>query len=507
MKYLKKTDDYESLGQISNDCVVWETASDKVYIIRNLLTTEKLCQLGYGVETDYGYNLKGNFVEEGVPIPVDLKERVAGDDGKQLKVAGLLADDAFWEEYRNVLKNTVINSDNLVQYFNGSNLGGEVETTFKGGEYMTMSYFGNQTMTKLTLHLEEGFISVCNNAFTWHNNLKEFITDAAYGTNDLTAMFDHCTALVNFTPPTQGWNHGGLDNRYDQLISQANSTFQNCTSIKTIPQYGDVREADVNTFTPATAQNFMYNTYVTTLGPVIDMRYIDPANKSQCNYIFWDSLVDARIKNLNHGDWYFNWGTSDTGVIHGSFTNFNQESIEYLINNLWDLTTEHIGYNVMSYATSFKLWHVDSPAKVDDNNEGVVIIPTRSKSGAQVAYVWASTSLTDWKIKVSGLQNGDKLEIGNVGTVPSDKAITEDGEYTVSWSGNGYIVNFNDEEVQPTGDVKIEILENVYHPQNHLVSNATLHVTESWRSKLTSDLILAAKNKGWSIQIGDEILS
>lgn len=215
-------------------------------------------------------------------------------------------------------------------------------------------------------------------------------------------------------------------------------------------------------------------------------------------------MVDARIKGLNHGDWYLDGATNDNSITHGSLGSLNSESIVYLINNLVDLTNSYTGTNWRTTTNSFRLWTVDSPASIE--GEGAVLLPVRCKSGAQVAHIWTSSGATNWKIRVTGLQTGDKLDIGNVGSTPSENAITEDGEYTLSWSGAGYIVNFNDEEVQPTGDVKIEIIEGVYNINNHLVNSANLHIPESWRTLITSELLATANQKGWQLMIDTEVL-
>lgn len=65
--------------------------------IMKAYTVAELCAMGYGVETSYGYNMKGDFAEAGVPVPSDLAARLAGEDGKLLKVTNLKADAAFWE--------------------------------------------------------------------------------------------------------------------------------------------------------------------------------------------------------------------------------------------------------------------------------------------------------------------------------------------------------------------------------------------------------------------------
>ena len=209
------------------------------------------------------------------------------------------------------------------------------------------------------------------------------------------------------------------------------------------------------------------------------------------------------MQNLNHGDWWLD-GTTGDHVTHGNLAGIDAASVEYLMANLWDLTTDKVGMNWKTVDNSFSRWTVDSPAARDGAT--AVTIPGRSRSGAQKAYVWTGTAVQDFKVRVTGLQPGDKLCIGAVGSTPGDDAITEDGVYTRSWSGAGYVVNFNDEETQPTGAVRLEIVEQPYDPGNHMVSSAKLHVPETWRGKLTDAMLNAAAAKGWSVWIGDEEL-
>lgn len=458
--------------------------------------------MGYGVATDYGYNLTGNFAEAGVPIPTDLAARLAGEDGALLKVTGLRADEAFWEAVRQALADVTVNwSDPLRNYFEGTNIGGDVEMTVTGGEYQTATNLGGQGLRKLTLNLPSGFVSVMSNAFVWAVSLEEFVVNGTVKVNDWTGAFDHCTALTSFTAPQ--WNDNASLNAYSYGVSYMNSAFQNCTALTAVPQYGAEREAEANTLRPVAMQNMLNASGVTMLGPVIDMRYIDPAG-TQAAGAFGTQLQDARLMNLNHGDWWFDGTAPEGGNGHGNLSNLDAESVAYLMAHLWDLSTDKTGKNWRTVENSFRMWTVDSPVALD--GDAAVSIPARSRSGAQASYVWTSQGLTGWTVRVSGLQTGDKLCIGNVGSTPGDDAITTDGDYTLTWSGAGYVVIFNDEEAQPTGAVRLEIVNEPYDEGNHLVDAAALHVPEGWRAKLTDAMLNAAAAKGWSVWIGDEEL-
>lgn len=466
-------------------------------------TVAELCAMGYGVATDYGYNMTGDFAAAGVPIPTDLAARLAGEDGVLLKVTGLKADAAFWEAVRQALAEVTVNwSDPLRNYFNGTNIGGDVEMTVTGGEYQTVMKLGGQGLRKLTLNLPSGFVSVMSNAFIWAVSLEEFVVNGTVKANDWTGAFDHCTALTSFTAPQ--WNGNASLAAYSYGVSYMTSAFQYCTALTTVPQYGTEREADANTLRPVAMQNMLNASGVTVLGPVVDLRYIDPAG-TQAAGAFGTQLQDARLMNLNHGDWWFDGTAPEDGVGHGNLAGLDAASVEYLMANLWDLTTDKTGKNWRTVDNSFMMWTVDSPAALD--GDAAVSIPARSRSGAQASYVWTSQGLTGWTVRVSGLQSGDKLCIGNVGSEPGDDAITTDGDYTLTWSGAGYVVIFNDEEVQPTGAVRLEIVNEPYDEGNHLVDAAALHVPEGWRAKLTTDILASAVARGWSVWIGEENLT
>lgn len=466
-------------------------------------TVAELCAMGYGVATDYGYNMTGNFAEAGVPIPTDLAARLAGEDGVLLKVTGLRADAAFWEAVRQALAAVTVNwSDPLRSYFNGTNIGGDVEMTVTGGEYQTATNLGGQGLRKLTLNLPSGFVSVMSNAFVWAVSLEEFVVNGTVKANDWTGAFDHCTALTSFTAPQ--WNDNASLAAYSYGVSYMTSAFQNCTALTAVPQYGTEREADANTLRPVAMQNMLNASGVTVLGPIVDLRYIDPAG-TQAAGAFGTQLQDARLMNLNHGDWWLDGTAPEGGNGHGNLSNLDAESVAYLMAHLWDLSTDKNGKNWRTVENSFRMWTVDSPATLD--GDAAVSIPARSRSGAQASYVWTSQAITGWTVRVSGLQTGDKLCIGNVGSAPGDDAITTDGDYTLTWYGAGYVVIFNDEEAQPTGAVRLEIVNEPYDAGNHLVDAAALHVPESWRAKLTTEILASAAARGWSVWIGEENLT
>lgn len=83
-------------------------------------------------------------------------------------------------------------------------------------------------------------------------------------------------------------------------------------------------------------QTFNQCKALTKIGPILDFRYLEPANSS---LVFGGctALTDLRLKNLNHGSWRFD-EKAINGVVHGNLSALDAESVKYLIDNLSDLT-------------------------------------------------------------------------------------------------------------------------------------------------------------------------
>lgn len=467
-------------------------------------TVAELCAMGYGVATDYGYNMTGDFAAAGVPIPTDLAARLAGEDGVLLKVTGLRADEAFWEAVRQALAAVTVNwSDPLRDYFNGTNIGGDVEMTVTGGKYQTATNLGGQGLRKLTLNLPSGFVSVMSNAFVWAVSLEEFVVNGTVKANDWTGAFDHCTALTSFTAPR--WNDNASLAAYSYGVSYMTSAFQNCTALTAVPQYGADREAEANTLRPVAMQNMLNASGVTVLGPVVDLRYIDPAG-TQAEGAFGTQLQDARLQNLNHGDWWLDGTAPEDGVSHGDLSNLDAESVAYLMAHLWDLTTDKTGKNWRTVENSWEMWIHEQTIEFTDARAvlNFSLSPTGQNASSRLR---TNDALNDFKFRVTGLAEGDRLEFGQGVVAPSEASIYEDGEYVIGKprSLRGFKL-YNDTETG-TRVLTFEIVEHPYDAGNHLVSSAALHVPEAWRGKLTTDVLAYAAARGWSVWIGEENLT
>ena len=469
-------------------------------------TVAELCAMGYGVATDYGYNMKGDFAAAGVPIPTDLAARLAGEDGVLLKVTGLRADEAFWEAVRQALKGVTVPSGALPGYFQGTNIGGAVEMTVDAGSvFSAEDMLNGSQITSLTMSGTSGYFSSGHWAFR-RCGVVSVTTDTPVLCQDCSGMYECCGKLES--PASVRWGDRLVSPAYPEGASNVEHMFDSCAALAVVPQYGDDREADANTLRPSRAYGFIGLSGVETLGPVLDLRYIDPADADVCTLIFpsGDSLTDARLQNLNHGDWWLDGTTGTGGVSHGNLSNLDAESVAYLMAHLWDLSTDKTGKNWRTVENSWNMWIHDQTIEFADAR---AVVNFRIAPTGQNASSWLRTNdaLNEFKFRVTGLMEGDRLEFGTGAVAPSEASIYKDGEYVISkpYGLRGFKL-YNDTETGYRA-VTLEIVEHPYDAGNHLVDAAALHVPESWREKMTTDMLASAAAKGWSVWIGEENLT
>ena len=278
-----------------------------------------------------------------------------------------IANIEYWETIRDWYAThdivpQVIASDYIYQsqigLFEDSNFGGHLTLNInsKTPEVKLDDFLRNSQVTKVTLNIknQSGFLSSLHNMFRGAKYLEEIIVtgnDAEAAARDLCGAFELCNNLHNL--PANFINYGrnrlvkgGEDDPdWDTYYStDLRYTFEVC-GLYEIPQYGDDRFADDNTLIPNMInQAFNGAGVLTTIYPVLDLRYVRPHDTNRCQqgaymaFVGNTRLTDIRIKNLNHGNWRFD-GSTDDGVYIGNLANINDESIAYLVDNLYDLTT------------------------------------------------------------------------------------------------------------------------------------------------------------------------
>ena len=232
-------------------------------------------------------------------------------------------------------------ADRTKGLFNGSDIDGTVTINYDEPNIAGVAEFADSNIEKVIINT--GFVTSLHEIFYRAGNLREVEFENVARSQDLSGAFEFCGNLLKL--PVINWSDGnrGFGTGEDAIIykvpcSNAGFAFEYCYRLPEIPQYGATRDAATNTLTFAnySPQTFNQCKALTKIGPILDFRYLEPAN----SYLIFGgctALTDLRLKNLNHGSWRFD-EKAINGVVHGNLSALDAESVKYLIDNLSDLT-------------------------------------------------------------------------------------------------------------------------------------------------------------------------
>ena len=232
-------------------------------------------------------------------------------------------------------------ADRTKGLFNGSDIDGTVTINYDEPNIAGVAEFADSNIEKVIINT--GFVTSLHEIFYRAGNLREVEFENVARSQDLSGAFEFCGNLLKL--PVINWSDGnrGFGTGEDAIIykvpcSNAGFAFEYCYRLPEIPQYGATRDAATNTltFVNYSPQTFNQCKALTKIGPILDFRYLEPANAS---LIFGGctALTDLRLKNLNHGSWRFD-EKAINGVVHGNLSALDADSVKYLIDNLSNLT-------------------------------------------------------------------------------------------------------------------------------------------------------------------------
>ena len=230
--------------------------------------------------------------------------------------------------------------------FYASDIDGTLTLNMNGTNISGVAEFADSNIEKVIINT--GFVTSLHEIFYRAGNLREVEFENVARSQDISGAFEFCGNLLKL--PVINWGDGnrGFNSTdasgivtvvtYKVPCSNAGFAFEYCYRLPEIPQYGATRYAATNTltFTNYSPQTFNQCKALTKIGPILDFRYLEPANAS---LIFGGctALTDLRLKNLNHGSWRFD-EKAINGVVHGNLSALDVDSVKYLIDNLSDLT-------------------------------------------------------------------------------------------------------------------------------------------------------------------------
>lgn len=237
-------------------------------------------------------------------------------------------------------------ADRTKGLFYASDIDGTVTINYDDPNIAGVAEFADSNIEKVIINT--GTVTSIHELFYRAGNLREVEFEIVARSQDISGAFEFCGNLLKL--PKINWSDGNRSFNstdasgvvtvvnYKVPCSNAGFAFEYCFRLPEIPQYGATRDAATNhlTFTSYSPQTFNQCKALTKIGPILDFRYLEPANAS---LIFGGctALTDLRLKNLNHGSWRFD-EKAINGVVHGNLSALDADSVKYLIDNLSDLT-------------------------------------------------------------------------------------------------------------------------------------------------------------------------
>ena len=224
--------------------------------------------------------------------------------------------------------------------FYASDIDGTLTLNINENNISGIAEFADSNIEKVIINT--GFVTSLHELFYRAGNIREIEFENAARSQDLSGAFEFCHNLLKL--PVINWSDGDLSfgtgedaTTYKVPCSNVGFAFEHCYRLPEIPQYGATRDAATNVLTLVdyAPQTFNQCKALTKIDPILDFRYLEPANAS---FIFGGctALTDLRLKNLNHGSWRFD-EKAINGVVHGNLSALDAESVKYLIDNLSDL--------------------------------------------------------------------------------------------------------------------------------------------------------------------------
>lgn len=285
--------------------------------------------------------------------------------------------------------------------------------------------------------------------------------------------------------------------------------FNNARSLITIPSFPSENEDDNTIIAAYTERAFNDCKSLTTVGPILNMIIVQPS-KALSMFYNCTSLSSIKIKNLNHGDWSFDNETRN-GVYIGTLKSLDTESVDYLFNNLSDLTTYDVSKHEDTIDKSFKNWissYFNGSTITPDWDYTLSLITQftcrkrySTKEDAPFI-VYTNEELRDMEVHVSGLQNGDYVIFGEDGSAESIVTWTQNDTKSVSKAPD---VTMGFKLMSSNTDSKSQVTITIVNGLDYTnpgVSSANLYCPEEWADKVTSEMVETANAKGWTIYIG-----
>lgn len=272
------------------------------------------------------------------------------------------------------------------------------------------------------------------------------------------------------------------------LMQYAFSGASNLVSIPAFPYEESIEE---NTMTPARSGERIFAdcSKLTTVGPILNAILLRPSMSSNM-FSGCDVLTSIKIKNLNHGDWSLD-GVTRNGLFIGNLKSLDIDSVEYLFNNLMDLTTCNPDVHSDTIDKSFKSWSSDYFNSSVDSltwDYALTLInqftcKKRYASEAEAPFIVSSNAeISNMSVHVEGLQEGDQVIYGMAGQTPITTWSSDGTKVVTNMTGEYAGFKLISTNTDSESRVTITIVNGLDY-SNPSVSTANLYCPAEWEGE------------------------
>ena len=245
---------------------------------------------------------------------------------------------------------------------------------------------------------------------------------------------------------------------------------------------------------------------LTKVNLILDCKYLDTNKLAMFAYWSGQSPITtpstvtwARIKNINKNDWIFDGIERQGKVVVGNCENFDADSINYILNNCYDLTgNANDLFYIPTTMQAFNQWTYNEYA----GGHGYVYAYLNVNGKMSLA----SPNISYLKIEVSNMTAGDVLVVRHNSNVVL--TITQNGNYYYKVTSRDLLeIEYTTAGANPNADgIRINYPINGRYEVTE-VTEANIYCPESWRNKIDNAAALVAQSRGWHIYINNQLVN
>lgn len=386
---------------------------------------------------------------------------------------------------------------------------------------------------EIIIHIKSGQVSSGNGFFGFATELNSLVWDGApMRAKDQAGIFEECRRLRSTPENIIDWSD--KDDDSIRKCTNMHYAFSGCAELQAIPSAAieNPASSDYNVITPNTfiRQMFSGTSSLTTVGPIIDMKYVQLTRDNCLQAFDCPKCTHLLLKNLSNGSWYFDnhkatlddqgnptIGTTGDYLYGGNLPLLDETSVQYLFNNLVDLAGRYTG-RTNTVNSFFVQKQNNTDASIGWTAGGTktnqydiyryyVKLKYYSTADGDTSTIHTTAALNT-KLKVTGLTSGMSIMLG-------DTTVTKDGVYPVTnTKGTDFKIKLLSNDASTALNTKVPDDVNIqvsmddsvkYDPEDPLVHEADLYCPTQWNQYITSEMIDAAKMKNWTVYVGGNI--